>query len=164
MPTAKYFDEFLCQLIDINPRVRFFSKLRNDFSDFYCGILRYFIHLHPSCLLKVVTKVSRFFILVSNEYNFESIDQLINLTNFGRKMLIFETKLGFWTISTRVIHLGMSDFFLEPVVRYRIENGRILFVEWTGGKMNGADGDFVESELRTEFRSESKVELEFVLF
>ena len=105
-----------------------------------------------------------FFTLVSNEYNFESIDQLINLTNFGRKMLIFETKLGFWTISTRVIHLGMSDFFLEPVVRYRIENGRILFVEWTGGKMNGADGDFVESELRTEFRSESKVELEFVLF
>jgi len=71
---------------------------------------------------------------------------------------MFETKLGFWTISTRVIHLGMSDFFLEPVVRYRIEKGRILLVEWTGGKMNGADGDFVESEFW------SKVELEFVLY
>ena len=80
------------------------------------------------------------------------------MTHFGLKMVIFETKLGFWTISTRVIHLGMSDFFLEPVVRYRIEKGRILLVEWTGGKMNGADGDFVESEFR------SKVELEFVLF
>ena len=51
----------------------------------------------------------------------------------------------------------MSDFFLEPVVRYRIEKGRILLVEWTGGKMNGADGDFVESEFW------SNVELEFVL-
>ena len=77
---------------------------------------------------------------------------------FDEKVLVFETKLGFWTISTRVIHLGMSDFFLEPVVRYRIEKGRILLVEWTGGKMNGADGDFVESEFW------SKVELEFVLY
>ena len=84
-------------------------------------------------------------------------EQLFRMIDLDAKMLIFRPKLGFWTISTRVIHLGMSDFFLEPVVRYRIENGRILLVEWTGGKMNGAEGDFVESEFW------SKVELEFVL-
>ena len=152
MPKTRYLVEFQVKFKN------FWKKCTMFFYDsaFYCGILTLFLLVFSGIVCWRKWRWSRGSYFWSQKSPFQQF--WFENSHFYWKLTDFETKLGFWAISTRVIHFGMSDFFLEPVVRYLIEIGRILLVVWTGGKMNGADGDFVESEFW------SKVELELVLF